>query len=87
MPGVSLASNLQSRGLNAHSQLAQFGPVIDDLFTDVCSGDHPLVPREQEAALVLAVLDELGRGTHPGKLKEKLVNCLAGQEDAFRHAA
>jgi len=87
MPGVNLASNLQSRGIHAHSQLAQFGPVIDDLFADVCSGDDPLVPREQEASFVLAILDELGRGTRPDKLKEKLVNCLAGQENSFRHAA
>ncbi len=64
------------------SQLAQFGPAAEAMFREVCSGEHPLVPKERQHAFIGAVLDEIGRGTHPAKIRERLMKCLGERPEA-----
>jgi len=56
------------------------------MLRDVCSGDHPLVPKNRQSAFIIAALDEIGRGTHPSKIKARLLECQEMQPDIY-HAA
>ncbi len=83
MPNVAFASDYR---FVPPSQLAQFGPAAEAMFREVCSGEQPLIPKDRQHAFIGAALDEIGRGTHPSKIKERLLKCLKNREEVSRAA-
>ncbi|MGI9353965.1 MAG: hypothetical protein ACR2PF_02200 [Rhizobiaceae bacterium] len=86
MPNVTFTSDYRPTGFTPPPQFVQFGPDMETMLHDVCSGDHPLVPKDRQGAFVVAVLDEIGRGTHPSKIEARLLESLETQPD-ISHAA
>lgn len=85
MPNVTYAS--KHRSVSAvPPQLACFGPAAEAMFDDICGGEQPIVPADRQRSFIVAVLDEIGRGTHPADIRDRLLKCLEEQERVPRAA-
>jgi len=61
--------------------------LVNDLLRELYPGYNPLASLENEMALTRAISDEVGRGTDPGKLRDRLRHCIAEMQGPFCKAA